>query len=97
MHGGPVPADLLDSPGDTVTMQRAEDVESLKDHQRQSALRNVRFSFHCQRPFGFQQEAYSTVIGNTTGRPRAFRVRCSWMRLRTRLQWPANRKLRRMD
>jgi hypothetical protein len=37
-------------------------------------LRNVRFSFHCQRPFGFQQEAYSTLIGNTTGRPRLPRV-----------------------
>src|SRR2546430_11035919 len=44
-----VPADLLDSSGDTVTMQRAEDVESLKDHQRQRDRKSTRLnSSHSQ-------------------------------------------------
>src|SRR3981189_2555888 len=41
-----IPADLFDSPGDPVAMQRAQHIPGFEHHQRQRALSNVRFSFH---------------------------------------------------
>src|SRR5260221_13072501 len=38
VEGEKIPADLLDPPRDPVAMQRAQDIESLEDHQGQRAL-----------------------------------------------------------
>ena len=38
-----ISADLLDSPGNPVAMQRSENIQSFQNHERQRALSNVRF------------------------------------------------------
>src|SRR5207249_3939134 len=43
VDGEKISADLLDAPGDPVAMQGAENIQSLKHHQRQRALSNIRF------------------------------------------------------
>ena len=47
---------LLDPASDSITVQRPQNIERLEDHQRQSALQNIRLLFHKERSLGFQQE-----------------------------------------
>jgi hypothetical protein len=73
IHGKQISADLLDAPRDSITVQRSQDIESLQDHQRQCALKDVRFLFHSTAilvsnrkdgtlPLGKQQESVENAI-----------------------------------
>jgi len=50
-----IAADLLDSPCDSVAMQRAQNIERFEYHQRQGALKNFDSVLHSS--IGFQHEA----------------------------------------
>jgi hypothetical protein len=66
IHGEDISADLLNASRDSVAMQRTQNIESLQDHQRQSALENFRFLFIGH--LGFQQEGCQTSFGKATGK-----------------------------
>src|ERR1700685_3910277 len=65
IYGEKISADLLDTPGDAVSVQRTEHVESFQHHQRQRALEDVFLLFH-NGLLGFQAEAWHTSIGKAT-------------------------------
>jgi hypothetical protein len=49
IDGKQVSADLLDPPRDSVAVQRAQNLKSLEDHERQSTLLNVDLVSHRDR------------------------------------------------
>src|ERR1700722_11122598 len=62
-----VATDLFDSPGDSVSMLRAEDFQSLQHHQSQGSLFHIGFLSHAPQPFGNQQKLATFSFWNTTG------------------------------
>jgi hypothetical protein len=46
IDGKQITTDLLDAPRDPITVKRPQDIKSLEDHKRQSALQDVCFLFH---------------------------------------------------
>lgn len=69
VHGEEIAADLLDAAGEAVAVERAEDVESLEDHEGESALEDVGFLLvWCRGHFGNQQEDDMGPLGKQQGR-----------------------------
>src|SRR5579863_884871 len=68
VHVQKISANLLDAPGDTPAVLRPQDIESLKHHQGERSLQDVRLFLH-QRvlPLGSQQEEWHASCWKATG------------------------------
>ena len=75
IDGEEIAADLLDAAGEAVAVERAEDVESLEDHEGEGALEDIGF-FGVgvrRRHVGFQEKNGMGPLGKQQGNDAAWR------------------------
>ena len=69
VEGEPVPAGLLDPAGDSVAVERPEDLEGPEDHQGQGALLDIQFFGHGSCPMGFPYDSSAPAPPGREGAP----------------------------
>ena len=95
IDGKKISADLLDAPRDSVAMLRSQDIESLEDHQRQRALQDVRFLFHCTAVLVSNRKSGTLPLGKQTGKI-SFELNERWAELMGRDAQDRTRTINRL-